>query len=60
MSFTKWTKGRIIKHMLVDLLMKHVTSFKSLRKRSKKIQIVKRRGHLYLIDKLNPRFKARQ
>lgn len=40
--------------------MKHVTSFKALRKRSKSIQIVKRRGHLYLIDKLHPRFKARQ
>lgn len=37
-----------------------VSSLKTLKKRSRTCQIVRRRGRLYVIDKKNPRNKARQ
>ena len=40
--------------------MKVVSSLKSLKKRDKDCQVVKRRGKTYVINKKNPRFKARQ
>ena len=40
--------------------MKIASSLKSLRKRDLNSKIVKRRGKLYVINKKNPRFKARQ
>ncbi|MEM7617475.1 MAG: type B 50S ribosomal protein L36 [Pseudomonadota bacterium] len=40
--------------------MKVLSSLKSAKKRHKKCQIVRRRGKLYVINKVNPRFKARQ
>merc|ERR1712087_813230 len=40
--------------------MKVVDSIGSLKKRSKTCQVVRRRGRVYLIDKKNPRNKARQ
>jgi large subunit ribosomal protein L36 len=40
--------------------MKVVHSLKSLKKRHKDSQIVRRRGRVYVINKTNPRFKARQ
>jgi large subunit ribosomal protein L36 len=40
--------------------MKIVNSLKSLRKRDKGCQIVRRKGRMYVINKAKPRFKARQ
>ncbi len=40
--------------------MKVASSLKSLRKRDLNSKLVKRRGKLYVINKKNPRFKARQ
>ena len=40
--------------------MKVVNSLKSAKKRHKNCQIVKRRGRAFVINKTNPRFKARQ
>lgn len=40
--------------------MKVVNSLKTLKKRGKNCQIVRRRGRIYVIDKTNPRNKARQ
>ncbi|MAV05668.1 MAG: 50S ribosomal protein L36 [Candidatus Pelagibacter sp.] len=40
--------------------MKIASSLKSLKKRDLNSKIVKRRGKLYVINKKNPRFKARQ
>ena len=43
-----------------ESLMKVRNSLKSLKKRHKDCQIVRRRGRVYVINKTNPRFKARQ
>ena len=40
--------------------MKVVSSLKSLKKRDKNCQIVKRRGKVFVINKKVKRFKARQ
>jgi large subunit ribosomal protein L36 len=40
--------------------MKVVSSLKSLKSRDKDCKIVRRKGRLYVINKKNPRFKARQ
>ena len=40
--------------------MKVASSLKSLRKRDLNSKIVKRRGKIYVINKKNPRYKARQ
>jgi large subunit ribosomal protein L36 len=40
--------------------MKVRNSLKSAKTRDKHCQIVKRKGRVYLINKKNPRFKARQ
>jgi large subunit ribosomal protein L36 len=40
--------------------MRVKSSLKSLKTRGKGCSIVKRRGKIYIINKLNPRFKARQ
>ncbi len=40
--------------------MKVVNSLRSFKKRHKDCQIVRRRGRVYVINKTNPRFKARQ
>jgi len=40
--------------------MKVANSLKTLKNRDKNCKIVKRRGRLYVINKVNPRFKARQ
>ena len=41
-------------------IMKVVSSLKTLKVRDRNSQIVKRRGRIYVINKRNPRFKARQ
>jgi large subunit ribosomal protein L36 len=40
--------------------MKIVNSLKSLKKRDKNCRIVRRKGRVYVINKANPRYKARQ
>ena len=40
--------------------MKVVSSLKTLKSRDRHCQIVRRRGKLYVINKKNPRLKARQ
>ncbi len=40
--------------------MKKFNSLKSAKKRDKNCKVVRRKGRLYVINKLNPRFKARQ
>ena len=42
------------------LPMKIANSLKSLKKRDKNCRIVRRKGRVYVINKTNPRFKARQ
>jgi large subunit ribosomal protein L36 len=41
-------------------IMKVVNSLKSAKKRHKDCRIVRRKGRVYVINKTNPRFKARQ
>ncbi len=40
--------------------MKVVNSLKNLRKRDRNNRIVRRKGRVYVINKKNPRMKARQ
>jgi large subunit ribosomal protein L36 len=41
-------------------VMKIANSLKSLKKRDKNCRIVRRKGRVYIINKTNPRYKARQ
>jgi large subunit ribosomal protein L36 len=45
---------------LRDKGMKIVNSLKSLKKRDKNCRIVRRKGRAFIINKVNPRYKARQ
>ncbi len=40
--------------------MKIVNSLKTIKKRDKNCRIVRRKGRVFVINKRNPRFKARQ
>ena len=40
--------------------MKVVNSLKSMKTRHKDCRVVRRKGRVYVINKTNPRFKARQ
>ena len=40
--------------------MKVRNSLRSLKKRDKDCRIIRRKGRVYVINKTNPRFKARQ
>lgn len=40
--------------------MKLANSLSTLKKRHKACQVVRRRGRVYVINKVDPRFKARQ
>jgi large subunit ribosomal protein L36 len=40
--------------------MKVVNSLKSAKKRDKDCKVVRRKGRIYVINKTNPRYKARQ
>ena len=41
-------------------IMKVVSSLKTLKSRDRHCQVVRRRGRVYVINKKNPRLKARQ
>jgi large subunit ribosomal protein L36 len=43
-----------------DRIMKITNSLKTLKKRDKNCRVVRRKGRVYVINKVNPRFKARQ
>jgi large subunit ribosomal protein L36 len=45
---------------LSGAVMKVVNSLKSAKKRHKDCRIIRRKGRVYVINKTNPRFKARQ
>lgn len=40
--------------------MKVVNSLKSLKKRDRNCKVIRRKGRIYVINKKNPRYKARQ
>ncbi len=40
--------------------MRIASSLKTLRSRHKECRLIRRKGKIYVINKLNPRFKARQ
>ncbi len=46
--------------ILIIMIMKVVSSIKTLKNRHPDCKVVRRRGRLYVINKTNPRFKARQ
>jgi large subunit ribosomal protein L36 len=45
---------------LEGLTMKVRVSLKNAKRRHKDCQVVRRKGRIYVINKTNPRFKARQ
>jgi large subunit ribosomal protein L36 len=45
---------------VLDLFMKVVSSIKSAKKRHPACQVVRRKGRIYVINKVEPRYKARQ
>jgi large subunit ribosomal protein L36 len=49
-----------VTNYIIDQPMKVVSSLKSLKKRDINNKVVKRRGKIYVINKKNPRMKARQ
>ena len=46
--------------IIVRRVMKVVSSLKTLKSRDRNCQVVRRKGRLYVINKKNPRLKARQ
>jgi large subunit ribosomal protein L36 len=46
--------------VLGAIVMKVASSLKTLKSRDRNCQVVRRRGRLYVINKKNPRLKARQ
>ena len=51
-------KERLI--LIKGCVMKVLSSLKSAKKRDKDCRVVRRKGRVYVINKKNPRFKARQ
>jgi large subunit ribosomal protein L36 len=43
-----------------DIVMKVVNSLKTLKNRHRDCRVIRRRGRVYVINKTNRRFKARQ
>jgi large subunit ribosomal protein L36 len=42
------------------LIMKIVNSLKTIKLRDKNCRVIRRKGRVYVINKMNPRYKARQ
>ena len=59
-SLTKAGLLAYVPRRFKDLIMKITNSLKTLKKRDKNCKVVRRRGRTYVINKVNPRFKARQ
>jgi large subunit ribosomal protein L36 len=51
---------RFVDDIRTDFIMKIANSLKTLKKRDKNCRVVRRKGRVYVINKANPRFKARQ
>ena len=49
-----------IKNFLIYFIMKVVSSLKSHKNRDLNSKLVRRRGRVYIINKKNPKYKARQ
>ncbi len=47
-------------HSVLNSFMKVVSSIKSAKKRHPACQVVRRKGKIYVINKVEPRYKARQ
>jgi large subunit ribosomal protein L36 len=43
-----------------DKIMKIVNSLKTIKKRDRNCKVIRRRGRIYVINKVNKRYKARQ
>ena len=56
------SRGAILRSKIIEFtkIMKVFNSLKSAKNRDKNCKVVRRKGRLYVINKLNPRFKARQ
>jgi len=52
--------GRARPGRLEDTVMKVRSSLKSLKTRHRDCKLVRRKGRVYIINKTNPRFKAKQ
>jgi large subunit ribosomal protein L36 len=52
--------GPICRQLSLGPQMKIVNSLKTLKKRDKNCRIIRRKGRVYVINKANPRYKARQ
>jgi len=49
------------KNLLLEVkTMKIVNSLKTIKKRDRNCKVIKRRGRIYVINKVNKRYKARQ
>jgi len=48
------------KYRYRDTDMKVVNSLKTLKKRDRNCRVIRRKGRVYVINKMNKRFKARQ
>ena len=48
------------RRVVMEPKMKVASSLKTLKSRDRNCQVVRRRGRLYVINKRNPRLKARQ
>ena len=61
-SFRASLKGAAhpVAHSVEGSVMKVRNSLRSLKKRDKDCRVVRRKGRTYVINKKNPRFKARQ
>lgn len=47
-------------NVIILFCMKIVKSMKNIKKRDKNNQMVRRKGRIYIINKVNPRMKAKQ
>jgi large subunit ribosomal protein L36 len=54
-----WRSGEVF-HAPERRTMKVLNSLKSAKKRDKNCRIVRRKGRVFVINKTNPRYKARQ
>ena len=59
-KFGKINLKEYINSFIKDQKMKIASSLKSLKKRDLNSKLVRRRGRVYIINKKNPKFKARQ
>jgi large subunit ribosomal protein L36 len=53
-------RGQVLRAVIKSSAMKIANSLKSLKKRDKNCRLVRRKGRVYVINKSNPRYKARQ